>query len=77
MIFQIRNDAINATVESVFAVKSGLIMIVINRESSEITFTRTFPTSEFGAWRDLKWTLGTIIPGRLVIICSLVRLSKK
>ncbi|KAG7156437.1 O-linked-mannose beta-1-2-N-acetylglucosaminyltransferase 1-like 14, partial [Homarus americanus] len=51
--------------------RGGLHLLVVNPWTSQITLSQVFPTGDYGAHRDLSWTLGFVQPGRVVIIASL------
>ncbi|CAL4250794.1 unnamed protein product, partial [Meganyctiphanes norvegica] len=54
-----------------FQNNAGISVTVINIHTSSITMHQVFSTSDYGAHRDLVWSLSQIIPGRLVILASM------
>ncbi|XP_068227740.1 protein O-linked-mannose beta-1,2-N-acetylglucosaminyltransferase 1-like [Palaemon carinicauda] len=49
---------------------AGLLLITINPWTSDVTLNQVFSTSDFGAHRDLRWTLESILPGRIIVLAS-------
>ncbi|XP_064103199.1 protein O-linked-mannose beta-1,2-N-acetylglucosaminyltransferase 1-like isoform X2 [Macrobrachium nipponense] len=49
---------------------AGLLLVAINPMTTSVTLHQIFPTSDFGAYRDFRWTLESILPGRIVVLAS-------
>nr|XP_045607667.1 uncharacterized protein LOC123764160 [Procambarus clarkii] len=51
--------------------QGGLLLLVVNPRTCQVTLSQVFYTSDFGAQRELSWTLKAVQRGRLVVIASL------
>ncbi|XP_042861866.1 uncharacterized protein LOC122247006 isoform X1 [Penaeus japonicus] len=68
---QISNrTAENGKPQQVWRAGAGLHLLVVNPCTTEVTLDKIFPTSEYGAHRDLTWTLDNIQDNRIVILAS-------